>query len=466
MGRRKLVAGLASVCALALTAVGAEVPDIRSQPFLIASTKVPKSNFAEPSIALSSKDHVYFCGPVGLTAGNIFVRSEDWKTFERQAIVDRGGGGDCELKVGPDDALYTASLQLWGAAVRKSVDGGKTWDYQTTEDLIEQDREWLATDPVDGSIIYMGWHSNSTALIMMSKSLDGAKTFPIHTVVSTDPALLPQTVSATFPGPVRVDPTNPQRVYMVWTISSPDECARAVAASDPAGCAARARHRIVFGRSEDGGLTWVNKLVMDAPPGSLLGALIPWIGVDTSGNPYVVAAGHVPDGSGGQRNGIFYSSSTDYGDTWTSYVKVNAGEGAVVFPTVAAGKPGLVDLAWVESDRASAADTTGTWTVHFAQTRDGLSATPAFTEVVGPAVHRGEICIRGTLCLLGGDRSMLDFMDMAIDSFGYAHMAVFSTVERGNVLYWRQDAGPSVYSEPCPIAGGEDCVTVRPGPRR
>jgi hypothetical protein len=462
---KTLIAALTSLVALAASVAGAEGQDVRALPLSITATKLPKSSFAEPSIALNSKDHVFFCGPKGLLGGNGFIRSEDWKTFARSEISDRGGGGDCELKVGPDDALYTVSLQLWAAAVRKSVDGGKSWDYQSTEDMIEQDREWLAPDPADGSIVYMGWHENSTGMIMLSKSLDGAKSFPIHTLVSSDPLLAPQTITATFPGPLRVDPTNHNRLYMVWTISSPDECVRTLSAADPANCVSRTRHRIIFGRSEDGGLTWINNVAMDAPPGSLMGALIPWVAVDRSGNVYVVAGARLPDSTGTQRNGLLYVSSTNHGDTWSPVTKVNAGTGAVVFPTVAAGNDGRVDVSWVESDRFSHDDTTGTWTVHFAQTMNGHDAAPTFTELTGPVVHRGDICIKGTLCALGGDRSMLDFMDMAIDSFGYAHMAVYSTEGAGHVLYWRQDAGPSTYGDPCAVVGAADCVLARPGPR-
>jgi hypothetical protein len=106
------------------SAVGGKTADVRNQKFAFTATNLlpPTGGFSEPSITLSSKDHVFLCGPNGLGAGNAFVRSADWKSFERFDINDVPiSGGDCDIKVGPDDAIYEANLQLFGSAVRKSV---------------------------------------------------------------------------------------------------------------------------------------------------------------------------------------------------------------------------------------------------------------------------------------------------------------------------------------------------------
>src|SRR5205085_2390439 len=99
------------------------------------------------------------------------------------------------------------------------------------------------------------------------------------------------------------------------------------------------------------------------------------------------------------------------------------------------------------------------------QSLNAHDATPTFTESTGPVVHHGQVCVLGILCGTG-DRSLLDFMGLAVDSFGYAHMAVGDNYGgKKGILYWRQDAGPSVFSDPCPVNPGPDCVTARPGPR-
>src|SRR2546423_5424926 len=84
------------------TAAGGKTTDVRSLKFAFTATNLlpPTGGFGEPSIALSSKDHVFMCGPEGLLTGNAFVRSADWKTFQRFEITDTPvNGEDCDVKV-------------------------------------------------------------------------------------------------------------------------------------------------------------------------------------------------------------------------------------------------------------------------------------------------------------------------------------------------------------------------------
>ena len=73
------------------SAAGGKGADVRSQKFAFTTTNLlPQTGgFGEPSIALTSKDHVFMCGPLGLTTGNAVVRSPDWKTFQRFNIKDQ-----------------------------------------------------------------------------------------------------------------------------------------------------------------------------------------------------------------------------------------------------------------------------------------------------------------------------------------------------------------------------------------
>src|SRR5919197_5679473 len=124
MKARWLLVVAAGFVALAAAPAASAGGDVRSGKFAFTATNLmpPTGGFGEPSIALSSKDHVFFCGPDGLTVGNAFVRSADWKTFERFEITDTPmNGEDCDVKVGPDDAVYEANLQIVGSAIRKSV---------------------------------------------------------------------------------------------------------------------------------------------------------------------------------------------------------------------------------------------------------------------------------------------------------------------------------------------------------
>jgi hypothetical protein len=450
--------------------------DIRSQPFKFTVTNLlpPIGGFGEPSIVLSSKDHVFFCGPQGLQKGNAVVRTADWKSFQRFNITDTPvSGEDCDIKVGPDDAVYEADLQIFGGAIRKSVldgqgppappntSGNGSFDYQVTEDPVEQDRQWLAPDPTDGSIVYYGYHDLAAEMEVVAKSLDGGKTFPIHTITSSNPLLLADTVPNTFSGPVRVDPVDHNTVVQVYGTSTAQDN---VAACNPVTLCFGFPNKIDVAVSTDGGLTWTDHVALDVssqPGNEILGNLFPWVTWDRAGNLYVMGGLGGTDAGGHHTNGMYYAASSDKGQTWSPMHKLNAGSGAVVFPTVTGGKAGVVDFAWLESTAADQGDTSGTWSVHFAQTRNALAARPTFVEVKGPNVRHGAVCTLGILC--NGNRELADFMEIALDSFGYAHIAAPATDSNDKLydVYWRQDAGPSATSEPCqPV-----CVKVRPGPR-
>lgn len=450
--------------------------DVRSKRFAFTTTNLmpPTGGFGEPSIALSSKDHVFLCGPQGLTKGNAIVRTADWKSFERFNIVDKPvSGEDCDIKVGPDDAVYEANLQIAGSAIRKSVLDGQgppappntmgngSFDYQVYEDTVDQDRQWLAPDPADGSVVYFAYHDFAAEQEIVAKSIDGGKTFPLHTLASNDPSLAPDTGDNTFSGPIRVDPTNHENVAVVYGISTFADNADAC---NPDMLCFGMPKIVVVAVSTNGGLTFTDHVAMDSTTlggGPILGNLFPWVTWDRAGNLYAMAGLGGTDANGKPRNGMYYTVSGDKGNTWSPMRKLNAGSGAVVFPTMMGGKGGVVDFAWLQSTAADQGDENGTWSVHFTQTRNALASTPKFTEVTGPNVRHGGVCTLGILC--NGDRELADFMELALDSFGYAHIAAPATDASDQLydVYWRQDAGPSATSEPCQPS----CVKVRPGPR-
>jgi hypothetical protein len=473
--RYAVPAVLAFFAAFLVVAPSALAGDVRSQHFAFTATNLlpPVGGFGEPSIVLSSKDHVFMCGPDGIGSGNAFVRTADWKSFQRFNILDTPvSGEDCDIKVGPDDAVYEANLQIAGGAIRKSVldgqgppaapntTGNGSFDYQVWEDPVEQDRQWLAPDWADGSIVYYGYHDLASESEVITKSLDGGKTFPIHNVTSNDPTLLADTVPNTFSGPIRVDPVDHNTVVQVYGTSTAQDNVNACNATTA--CFGNPK-RVVTAVSTDGGITWTDHLALDVSNtagNEILGNLFPWVTWDRAGNLYAMAALGGQDASGKPTNGVYYAWSADKGTTWSSMHRVNTGPGAVVFPTMAGGKGGVVDFAWLES---SALDqgTTGTWKVHFAQSRNAASPNPTFTGVTGPTVRTGGVCTLGILC--NSDRELADFMEVNLDSFGYAHIAAPATDAADHLydIWWRQDAGPSATSEPCKPT----CVKTRPGPR-
>src|SRR5438128_1706095 len=93
--------------------------------------------------------------------------------------------------------------------------------------------------------------------------------------------------------------------------------------------------------------------------------------------------------------------------------------------SVRADLPGRVDIAWLHSATRDFNDPSSTWVVSMAQSATALSSHPTFTTTgVSPGiVHAGDICQAGLFCTVtSGNRSLLDFIYMAIDARGLSHI--------------------------------------------
>src|ERR1051326_9090059 len=65
------------------------------------------------------------------------------------------------------------------------------------------------------------------------------------------------------------------------------------------------------------------------------------------------------------------------------------------------------------------------------------------------STHNGGICVNGTLCLLGGDRSLADFFQVAIGPDGLANIAFADNgLSSTHVEYTRQRTGPLGLTNP------------------
>ena len=460
-----LAAGLGTLLVPAASAAAAK--DIRAQPFRFTAVNLPHSNFAEPNVQVNSHYHVYFCGPGG---GDEIVSSSDWKKFNRFTVKNTGlSGGDCDLKIAPDNSVYISDLGIVDSVIRRAVDGGDTpasYNYQMWTEPIEQDRQWIAIDPKDGSNVYYSYHDFVAEAEIGLKSTDGGRTFPIHTLISNNPQLAADTMTNTNSGPIRVNPANSQDVAVVYSISTQAANSGHCGVNGlGTGCFGETK-QIVVGVSTNGGLTYTDSLAMKVPGANqnLGQGLFPWLTWDNAGNLYAIASMGGKDDAGRPTNGIMYAVSTDLGATWGTPVNVETGRGAVVFPSAVGGAAGVIDLTWIQSTATDQADASGVWSTRFVQVRAANTARPSRSAVVsGPVVRHGAVCTAGINC--SGNRNLLDFAELTLDPFGYAHMAVASTEPAPgegaeHVVWWRQDAGPSALFAPCE----RSCVYTRPGP--
>lgn len=417
------------------------------------------------------------------------------------------GGGDSEISVGNKPAgesrcdtiaysgLHNVDL-LDNFTVATSTDCGKTFSlanpYATQNTLT--DRQWQAFD--GNKTNFLIYHKVDTSQIVVSESPDGGQTYvslsPDGSRGIIDAATLPAAANSNQVGNVVVDYSHPtgtnnllsgepsHRMYAVFGAprDAADNAQAQVDANAQGASAYNHVDTIYLARSDDGGLTWTDTKVYGVDPASHreLNLLFPVVDVDKAGNVYVVWS----DGFK-----VEYAASTDGGTTFSKPFQVNTDNRGLVpatgaekpdpgksdlFPWLAAGADGYLDVVWYHGEGGSPTsnlayrdpgDAKTSWTVAFSQLGNahratGGKTTPTvlnYSEAVTPPVHTGDICQNGTFCSLvpvpgapfsTGDRSLLDFFEVAIDKQGRANIALADNAAAPGSLisgYIRQTTG-------------------------
>lgn len=437
------------------------------------------------------------------------VRNHDKSVSFLQSPVqqpDLGtGGGDSEISVGTRPAgesrcdtiaysgLHNVDL-LDNFTVAQSTDCGKTFSllnpYATQNTLT--DRQWQAFDGAKTNFLI--YHKVDTSQIVVSESIDGGLTYvslsPDGTHGIIDAATLPAAGNSNQVGNIVVDRSHPtgstnllsgepvHRMYAVFGAprDALDNAQSQVDGNNQAGGAYNHIDTVYLARSDDGGLTWTDTKVHGVDPASRreLNMLFPVVDVDRSGNVYVAWS----DGFK-----VEYAASTDGGKTFGAAHQVNhdnrglvKGTGAErpdagksdLFPWIAAGANGLLDVVWYHGQGGARTsnlayrdpgDKHTQWTVAFAQLGRAQQRAPqelTYSEAVTPVTHRGDICQNGTFCSLvpvggaplsTGDRSLLDFFEVAVDKEGRANVALAENADAPGALqtaYMRQSSGYSL----------------------
>jgi hypothetical protein len=389
---------------------------------LAADAETKKANFAEPSIDVDHSGGIYVTTNGG--AGVQMWRSWDLgKTFDYQEIPSQLGGGDSEIEFLSNDVGFTADLEVTDSAISRSTDRFETWTQQGVG--IEQDRQWLAHRC--SNIVLFAYHDFVVEAEMVNRSTDGGLTWRTVPVLISPKGSAPgsqdlniyanQQVN-TFSGPIVVDQKTGD-AYIGFAISS--VLGNATTGLPPFG----EPEQIIEGVSHDEGQTWQLHLIKAGGPESKNGLFFPWTTIDRAGNVYAVWSG---SDSPEQPTNVYYSYSTDHGETWSPADRVNTDSigHAHIYASVSGGDPGVVDLAWYTSSTPDPANTDNEWYVDFAQIRAANTPSPQVLQsrVYPASIHHGEVCLLGTLCLATlGDRSLLDFFQVQIGPDGMANIA-------------------------------------------
>jgi Neuraminidase (sialidase) len=282
-------------------------------------------------------------------------RGRTWTPSFAHFSVCSGGtydrASDPWVAISPDGTVNQAALGIAGAAfetailVSHSVDGGFTWSEPLTLDRDPSggdDKESISADPADSRYVYLVWDrlTSHTGPAWFSRTTDGGATWEQPRVIY-DPG------SSGFATGSEIVVLPDGTLVNVFVLS------QSASSAHPGGVWVAAI------RSTDHGLTWSTPILIatDQTIGTVdsklqtelrTGSGIPNASVDrASGAIYVVWAD--ARFSGGARDAVALSRSTDGGLTWSAPAQVNQAPNVQAFtPAVAAGAAGTVAVTYFD----------------------------------------------------------------------------------------------------------------------
>jgi hypothetical protein len=470
--RRRLVIALFVGCVGVLPAHAA------AAPLSLSVTQVgPQDGGGEPSIASGPEGNLYVSYPS--SSGMSFFRSFDDGSSWNKGGIASTSSGDTAVNVDSSGAVYQANLNGDGTLqgdVFKSFDFGATWPQRGTsvdqQDATSNpflvDRQWTDAyippgKTTNNAEVYMEYHDFGPSQVWVTASHDGGKTFGLPTDVA---AASPQSAAYTFcnsiPGGVKVVQSGPHagRIYTAWLAGDP--------VTNPAtGCNLTQLdtfHTIWIAWSDDQGSTWTSQLVFDGGIGHDASALFADLTLDNAGNPYIAFGDNLTD-----EWDMWVTASFDGGKTWNGKsdgtgrpYKVNTDSGTHFFPAIAVGDPGHVDVAWIGTPTKIATLPYGkpspgggagaNWYLYAAQSLDLAGGSPHWTQtkVTPDPIHVGDVCTLGIFCVSpDSNRDLLDFIDLAVDPAGAAHVSFTQDTPKATGIYAaNQTGGHSVLGPP------------------
>ena len=505
---RRALAAIAALCAVvAVTAAGASGISTAHPAYTLAT--VGKYG-GEPTIASTSKGVLYDTTPSGGTL--LYKSTNHGRTWTKTTTADPSSGDDCVF-TDQSNAVYecnlagsagTAPLQ---ADIWKSVDGGKKWKYGNNSTNIQLgsnacgtscspfgvDRQWgAAYIPPGGTtktaLVVLGYHDfYGPSHIWVNISHDGAATFgaPIDVMENFTQASAAQAAVAlassscsTVPIGVGIADAGKHRgrIYVAWLASDAESAGTGCNVSQM-----QSFHNLFVAYSDDQGKTWTPQLAYDAGVGHDASTPFAAFTLDNKGNPYIgfttpgpsdnpaVCAAESTAGTVQSDSTCAYHTwvvwSADGGATWDGGGGTIPGSAATayevdpskkpqtdVYPAIAAGDPGKVDVAWLQTNEIeptgplgkfdpggcagntaagnpSVYPATCKWNLYAGQSLD-LKATPkkavwTSSALTTTPMHIGDICNLGIFCVdPNSNRNLLDFISETVDpTTGFAHIA-------------------------------------------
>jgi hypothetical protein len=455
-----------------------------------AGTSVPSASIAKVGTRNGGGEPSLVTGPGGMLyaswPGDImgFARSSNggksWTQGGQPA--DAGSVGDTSVNTDASGAVYETDLNVLNfpdntqnslqISLWKSFDKGATWPQEATgflgaSNASDQpffvDRQWTDSwipphKTTSQAIVGLSYHDFVPSQIWVNMSTDGGKTFGPAVDAITSPQAEAASACSTIPGGLRIVPsgTHAGRIYVAWLAAD--------VANPATGCnltQLQAFHTVWVAWSDDLGQTWTDQLVYDAGPLHDGSEIFADLTLDNQGNPYVAFPMNI-----GNEYDMFVEYSLDGGKSWNGKsdgtgkpYQANTSTGTHYFAAIGAGKPGQVDVAFLYTPTVvtslpdgkpdePTSDADADWYIHMSQSTN--LSTGKFTEVnlTPQSVHHGDVCTLGIFCAAvpGTNRDLLDFIDLAVDSHGLAHVA-FTSVDGQmpeGIFAANQTGGPNV----------------------
>ena len=396
----------------------------------------------EPAAKITKDGVVWVGGIAGVPAGNGLWKVTD-ACAQDYTFVDLTdlsvGGGDIDIEVATERNpitnhynIYMSSLWLGNITSVTSVDGGNTFVPVVVSDPVPvNDRQWNAAyGPLT---LYLSWRSlNVGNQLFISRSDNAGLTFGVPVPVYND---VVGTVLATQLGNLAAD-TRPVPAGTLPLTSGPDGEANLYHGYILTTQNLTGGHTIYVAVSKNFGTTWTSKKVFQGPLGATYDHVFSWVAVDAEGNVYTTWSNN---------EDIYYSFSTNQGDTWSRPIRVNgrADSKTSIFPMVEAGSAGRIIFGWYGTAATSTTEPTAEWHYFHARCNNALDPLPLFesTRVSDHAVKTGEVCQGGLGC--GCCRELLELAEVAVSPLDGSSFITYATSGLEGVHMSRQLAGTS-----------------------
>jgi hypothetical protein len=397
-------------------------------------------SFAEPGIAMRSDGSAMVAAATANTGdpATYWTSQDGGATWATGQSLDSAAPstGDADVALGADGYRYALDLGYNpnppGQPANPTVfvfrsPDGISWQgpasFPPPHGSDQPDRPWLFVSPTNPADVYVV-NSEVGGNIVLWRSQDHAATFSSPITVSGGPNS--QAALALSSRPL-FDPTNPQRIFMLYETVTAAGLASTLAATPPV--YEFPMTQVWLASSNDAGAGWSNSLVLDTTTltGSPLrngtvGHLLVASAVDGRGNLYAAFALRL---SGDTRTNIYVIRSSDDGITWSAPSEVmTTSMQSNVMPALAASADGTVFLSWYGSPSADYRSADATWFEMFAESSGPLATSTGFLidQLSTAPVHAGGIDTAGNIgANLGDNWGLKDFQGIAVDACGQPH---------------------------------------------